>query len=504
MGRPGSRGARRRRAAAAAVGLAVLAGGCARVRSSPAVPFPSGSGGPLVEAARAAVASTGVERAAWGVAVRSLERGDTLLEWNADVLMVPASALKLVTLGAAAEAVGWDYAFDTMLVSRGAVVDGVLDGDLVVHGTGDPTIGGRGGGDFAGWVESVRGRGIERVTGRIVGNDDGAEEPLPRFAWAWDDLGYAYGALPGALNFGENRARVTIEPGPQPGTPAVLSLARGLDSVRVANEVETVAAGSTPVVRPMLDPAGHGLRIRGVVPAGGSPLTFPVSAGNPTLAFASMLRHRLVESGVAVDGAPVDIDDAVPAAANGPTAVLHRHRSPPLSAIAEPMLKESLNLYAETVLWLATGPEGPRAADPALDAVRDRLAAWGVAGPHHQIVDGSGLSRRNTITAAALVAVLERFHDPLWTSPWMRALPVAGRDGTLESRLGGTPAEGNLAAKTGSMSNIRSLAGYVRTRDGETLAFAVIVNNFEGSGRDAEAAIDRVAAALAGFSRNGR
>ena len=467
----------------------MLAGGCARVRSSPAIPFPSGSGGPLVEAARAAVASTGVERAAWGVAVRSLERADTLLEWNADVLLVPASALKLVTLGAAAEAVGWDYAFDTTLVARGAVVDGVLDGDLVVHGTGDPTI---------------RGRGIERVTGRIVGNDDGAEEPLPRFAWAWDDLGYAYGALPGALNFGENRARVTIEPGPQPGTPAVVSLTRGLDSVRVANEVETVAAGSTPVVRPMLEPAGHGLRIQGVVPAGGSPLTFPVSAGNPTLAFASMLRHRLVESGVAVDGAPVDIDDAVPAPANGPTAVLYRHRSPPLSAIAEPMLKESLNLYAETVLWLATGPEGPRAADPALDAVRDRLAEWGIPGGHHQVVDGSGLSRRNTITAAALVAVLERFHDPLWTSPWMRALPVAGRDGTLESRLRGTPAEGNLAAKTGSMSNIRSLAGYVRTHDGETLAFAVIVNNFEGSGRAAEAAIDGIASALAGFSRDGR
>lgn len=483
------------------MGLIAVAGGCAGARTGPAAPFPSGSGGPLIEAARAAVGSTGVERAAWSVAVRSLERGDTLLEWNADVLMVPASALKLVTVAAAAEAVGWDHAFDTTLTSRGVVVDGVLDGDLVVHGTGDPTIEGRGGGDFAGWIESVRERGIARVSGRIVGNDDGAEEPRPRFAWAWDDLGYAYGALPGALNVGENRARVTVAPGPLPGTPAVLSPAEGLDAVTVANEVDTAGPGSTPELRPMLEPAGHGLRIVGAVPAGGSPLTFPVSAGNPTLAFASVFRRRLVEAGVAVDGPPVDIDDAGPARATGPTAVLHRHRSPPLSAIAAPMLKESLNLYAETVLWLATGADGPRASDPALDAVRDRLAAWGIPGGHHQIVDGSGLSRRNTITAHALVAVLERFYDSAWTSPWMRALPVAGRDGTLRSRLQGTPADDNLTAKTGSMSNIRSLAGYVRTRDGEALAFAVIVNNFEGSGADAEAAIDRIASALAGFSR---
>ena len=154
------------------------------------------------------------------------------------------------------------------------------------------------------------------------------------------------------------------------------------------------------------------------------------------------------------------------------------------------MLKYSRNLYAETVLWLTTGTAGPRATGPALVAVRDRLAEWGIAGGDHQIVDGSGLSRRNTVTARALVTILNRFYDPGRTSPWMQALPVAGRDGTLATRLAGTPAENNLAAKTGSMSNIRSLAGYVRTVDGEALAFAVIVNNFEGSGRDAEAAID--------------
>jgi D-alanyl-D-alanine carboxypeptidase/D-alanyl-D-alanine-endopeptidase (penicillin-binding protein 4) len=117
------------------------------------------------------------------------------------------------------------------------------------------------------------------------------------------------------------------------------------------------------------------------------------------------------------------------------------------------------------------------------------------------LVDGSGLSRRDVVTADTVVAVLKRMYDPAGASPWMTALPIAGRDGTLDGRLKGTAAENNLRAKTGSMSNIRSLAGYVRTADGEALAFAIIVDNFEGTGAQALAAIDTIAARLASFRR---
>ena len=509
-GRPGSlerreiSALRRRALTVLTIGLIALATGCARARPAPVVPPPVGPTQQLIAAIHGAMRSTGVERATWGIAIQSLDRDETIVELNADALLVPASVLKLVTLGVAVEAVGLDYAFDTTLTARGPVVDGVLAGDLVARGTGDPTIGGPGGEGLSAWIEAVRARGITRVSGRIVGDDDGAQEPLPLLAWAWDDLGYPYGALPGALNFGENAAAITLTPGTQGGMPAVLTVPGGLPSPTIANDVDTGVPGSMATLRPILQPGDLGLRIFGALPADGPPATFGVSTGNPTLWFASMLRHRLVEAGIAVDGAPVDIDDLAGGLTNGPTAVIHTHRSPPLSAIAVPMLKYSRNLYAETVLWLTTGTAGPRATGPALVAVRDRLAEWGIAGGDHQIVDGSGLSRRNTVTARALVTILNRFYDPGRTSPWMQALPVAGRDGTLATRLAGTPAENNLAAKTGSMSNIRSLAGYVRTGDGEALAFAVIVNNFEGSGRDAEAAIDRIAATLAGFSRHGR
>jgi D-alanyl-D-alanine carboxypeptidase len=120
-----------------------------------------------------------------------------------------------------------------------------------------------------------------------------------------------------------------------------------------------------------------------------------------------------------------------------------------------------------------------------------------------QQIDGSGLSRRNTMAAETLLAVLQRMHDPSGTSPFVTALPVAGVDGTLSERMRNTPAAGNVRAKTGTMSNIRSLAGYARTRDGETLAFVAIVNNFEGSGAAANQALDAIAITLASFGRRG-
>jgi len=119
----------------------------------------------------------------------------------------------------------------------------------------------------------------------------------------------------------------------------------------------------------------------------------------------------------------------------------------------------------------------------------------------YQLVDGSGLSRRDVLSPEVLLTVLTRMYDPAGTSPWMAALPVAGVDGTLAARMKGTAGENNVRAKTGTMSNVRSLAGYVKTRDGEPLAFVAIVDNFEGTGAQANAALDALAVRLASFSR---
>ena len=449
----------------------------------------------------AATTGPGVQRAAWGILVESLNGGDRLFELNARNLFVPGSVAKLVTLATAADSVGWDYRFETTLQSAGPIVDGVLQGDLVVVGSGDPALGGRAGDDLDVLVSALKSQGIRRIDGRIIGDDDAFEDPRPGLFWGWDDLGYPYGALFGALNFGENRMTVTIAPGVSEGTPTTITVDPQAAYRPLANRSVTGRRGAAQLLWPEQRPGERFLTLAGSIPVGAPPATLGVSAGNPTFWFASVLRHRLIAQGIEVTGDAFDVDDAMPVPERGSAQVLYTYRSHSLSEIAQPMLKESINLYAEAAFRLnAVAP--PRTNDAAIEGMRRRLEAWGITRDGWQLIDGSGLSRRDTVAPATLVAVLRRMYDPSAASPWMTALPIAGRDGTLEGRMKGTAAENNVRAKTGTMANIRTMAGYVKTRAGEPLAFAIMVDNFEGTGAQAVAAMDAIAVRLANFSRN--
>jgi len=450
----------------------------------------------------AATGMAGVRRAAWGIAVHSLDRDERLFELNPRTLLVPASAAKLVALATAVGAVGWNYRFETTVRATGPIVDGTLQGDLIVVGSGDPTIGGRAGEDLRGWIDALKALGIRRIDGRVIGDDDSVEEPRPQLAWAWDDLGYTTGVLFGALNLAENRMAVTVTPWSTPGGPTSLTVEPHAAYRPLDNRSVTGAPGSTQLLWPEQRPGEPFLTIAGSIPAGAPPARLQVSAGNPTFWFASVLRNRLLRDGIEVTGEAFDVDDVRPPPARDASQVLHTHRSRTLAEIAQPLLKDSINLYGEAVMRLNAAPGVSPTNDAAIDGMRQRMDAWGISRDAWQVIDGSGLSRRNTIAAEAMIAILQRMYDASGASPWMMALPVAGRDGTLEARMKGTPAEGSVRAKTGTMSNIRSLAGYVRTRDGENLAFAIMADNFEGPGRAATAAIDRIAVALANFSRN--
>ena len=473
---------------------------------SPGTSPATSPGNPLERLRREITQATrtpGVQRGVWGIAVHSLDRNERLFEMQPGTLLVPASVAKLAVVATAAEAVGWDYRFETTLQATGPIVDGVLTGDLLIVGSGDPTIGGRAGedqDDALTWAVALRANGLRRIDGRIIGDDDAIEEPRPQLAWAWDDLGYPAGALFGALNYAENRMTVSVTAGPTAGAPVSLGINPRDSSRPVVNRVVTGAAGTQQLIWPEQRPGEPSLTIAGSVPVGAPPARLTISVGNPTIWFASILRRYLQGEGIEVTGDAVDIDDVTPPD-RGRAQMLARRRSRPLRDIVQPLLKESINLYAEAVMRLNAAPGQPRTNDAALDGFGKRLTAWGIPTSAQQQVDGSGLSRRDTMSAETIVAVLQHMYDPAGSSPFVTALPVAGVDGTLSERMKNTPAAGNVRAKTGTMSNIRSLAGYVKTRDGETLAFAAIVNNFEGSGAVANAALDSIAVTLASFSR---
>jgi D-alanyl-D-alanine carboxypeptidase/D-alanyl-D-alanine-endopeptidase (penicillin-binding protein 4) len=441
----------------------------------------------------------GVRSALWAIEVVSLDRNEHLARINAERFLVPASVAKIVTVATAADAVGWDYRWETTVRALGSISDGVLQGDLVVTGSGDPSIGGRAGEDLTTWIDAIRGAGIRRILGRVIGDDNALEEPRPQLAWTWDDLGYPTGAIFGALNLNENRATIQVVPSTE-GVPPGLAVPPALGYRQVINRAVTGAAGSPQSLWPEQRPGETALTVAGSIPSGALTATLSVAVGNPTLHFAHVLRERLIAAGIEVSGAAADIDEVSMPQERGST-VLYTHRSRPLSEIVQPVMKDSVNVYAEAVFRLNAPAGALPTNDAAIAGARQRLAAWGLDANGQQLVDGSGLSRRSVVSAALVMAILRRLHAAGERSPFYAALPVAGVDGSLVNRMRGTPAQGNVRAKTGTMSNIRSLAGYVTAANGERLAFVILVNNFEGTGAEANAAIDGIAVRLASFSR---
>lgn len=447
-----------------------------------------------------------MSHAQWGVEVRSIDRGERLFSLNADKLMMPASNMKVFTLAAAAETLGWDARMTTTLAAAGVVEEGMLRGDLIVTGGGDPTINSRdkrADAVFSEWADALKSAGITAVSGRVIGDDQAFDDEGLGVGWAWDYLQYGYAAPVGALQYNENVAELIVSPSTQAGDPAVASLAPG-SGLSVHNMAVTGAAGSPDTIdyRRRLD--APVLELTGSVAADAKPARRTVAVVNPTLFFAESLKHALVARGIAVAGPAADLDDvAAGLAGEAERRIIARSESPPVRAIATVMMKVSHNLYAETLLKAAGRTAGSLATAAAgRAAAAAALAKLGVPEGSYVMVDGSGLSRYNYVSAAALTAVLQRMHaDATHREPLLATLPIAGTDGTLERRLRRTPAQGNARAKTGSIANVRTLSGFVRTRDGELLVFAMLANHFATPAATVNWIQDLAVEVLAGFRR---
>ena len=456
------------------------------------------------------LAASEVGPAVWGVAIRALGRNERLYARNPDVLLTPASTMKVVTLAAVAERLGWDHRFETRLLTAAPIQDGTLWGDLVVRGAGDPTLDASGAGDaFVRWADELRRLGIRRIAGRIIGDDDALDDgalETPGFGsgWAWDDLARGFAAPAGALQHRGNVVEVIVTPGSAAGRAASVQFRQGGSGLDLRSEVVTAAANGTAAIRLRRPPGQATLVVSGRIPEGAAPLIRIAAVSNPTLFFVQAFKAALQQRGIEVDGDALDVD-SLPARDKLPTGgdlrPLVQHRSEPLAAIGAAMLKGSRNLYAESLvrhLGLTTGP----GAHAGRSLVVDVLAGWGVDERGAVVADGSGLSRYTYLTARALVEVLARmYRDPYHRGPMLAALPVAGRDGTLRRRLIGIAAEGVARAKTGSMRRVRALAGFVDTADGEPVAFAILANNFSAPAAEVTRVIDEAVAELAAFPR---
>jgi D-alanyl-D-alanine carboxypeptidase/D-alanyl-D-alanine-endopeptidase (penicillin-binding protein 4) len=474
--------------------LLAFAAACAPAARPQLAPAPpAASGGPSIASALDSIFNdTLFASAHWGVMVRSLETGETLYARNAGRMFVPASNMKIVTAAAALEALGPDYRYRTRIAAAGPVRGGVLQGDLVVIGGGDPTISDRFHGDVStllrGWADSLRAHGVTRITGSIVGNDDVFDDvPLGR-GWAWDDAQDSYSAEIGGLQLNEGFVTLRITPS---GTGAAVTVHPAAEGwVTVENGVTLGAANSPAAVTVRRGETGTGIFVGGSVPADTAFVEEEVSVHNNTRFFAAALRQALTEAGIAVGGGSAD-DDEVADRAMEP-AVLFTHTSPPMREILAGFMKPSQNQIGEMLLkTLGREHRGMGSAAAGTAVVDSLMRAWQMPPRLLAQADGSGLSRYNLVAPAFLVALLEREARSPHAAVFHAALPVAGRDGTLAARMRGTPAAGNVHAKTGTLSGVRALSGYVTTAAGERMVFSMIANHHTVTSRD----VDRVAEA---------
>ncbi|HEX2079855.1 MAG TPA: D-alanyl-D-alanine carboxypeptidase/D-alanyl-D-alanine-endopeptidase [Longimicrobium sp.] len=476
--------------------LLALAAACAPAARPATTPAPAPAGRMAIAAALDSIFNdTALAHAHWGVLVRSLDRGETLYARNAGRMFVPASNMKIVTAAAALEALGPDYRYRTQLVGTGPVVNGTLQGDLLVVGSGDPTISARFLGDpravFRAWADSLRARNITYIAGHLYGVDDVFDDLPYGRGWAWDDMEDAYSAGISGLPFNEGVVAVELHPGDSVGAPArvVQFPPHGHPTVSVA--AVTAPSGTEPDVDFEFTSQGYVLSVSGSVPVDTVFRTdYPVQ--NNTLYFVEVLHRTLEEAGILADPA-ADADGIPPGVTIGAgRTVLFTHSSPPMREILAAFLKPSQNQIGEILLkTLGAELRGMGTAGAGAAVIDSMAASWGLPRRLLSQADGSGLSRYNLVAPEFLVALLERETRSPHAQVFADALPVGGRDGTLRTRMRGTPLEANVRAKTGTLSGVRSLSGYVTTAAGERLVFSMVVNHHTLSARDA----DRVAEA---------
>lgn len=410
----------------------------------------------------------------WGVMAWSIEGRRPLVSINANDPLVPASNNKVFTAIWALDVLGPDYRFPTDLLVTGPIRDGVLQGDVVLRGSGDPAFGYP---EFEKdpmdplrvMAQRLRALGVRSVQGGVVGDASAFDTLLVGPRWPRDTGGGSAQYAPRVSGLPFQRNMIWIEASPNPsGGPALIRLDPAVDVVPVVSEVRTGGSRAWAVRRADTDT----IQVRGGV-SGRALNRFGVGVSKPALLAADALRLALAEAGIQVSGQPRV--DATPEGAR----LVHRHLSIPLSTMIPKLNQESDNFFAEH-LWKAAAHEvlgeGSYLRGGTASALHFMRRAGVPAGQIYQ-TDGSGLSEYNRASPNALVRALVYAHGQPYSEGFHASMAVAGDPaGTMRRLYRNTAAEANLHAKTGYINGVRTLSGYVRAANGETIAFSFLYN----------------------------
>jgi len=454
-------------------------------------------------------------RATWNVYVQD-DRGRVLFNRNGDRFSVPASNTKLVVAAAAAVLLPVDYRVRTSIYANGTVSDGVLQGDLVLYGRGDPTWSERcfgidtlaPGACDSTWTavdaiaDSVRARGIRRVTGRIVGDGSYFEPQTVHWNWGSFDLNWWYAAPVSALGFHDNSVDFQITPGAAINEPPKITWNPDLGMIGFENRARTGPAdsGSTIGDNFFRHPGTLDIWAEGTAALNRSPWVESFALPDPNLYAARALATALQKKGVSIEGGASSTTDSVQfrtLRCCGSPLVEYQGR--PLPDIIFPILNTSQNWFAEMLLKIL-GREigGAGSWEQGLEAEKRFLIdSVKIDSTSFALDDGSGLSAGNLVTPRAFVQLLDYMYRHPKRAAFIAALPHAQQPGSLLRRFAGTPLEGRVLAKTGSISRVNTLSGYIERADGRRITFSIQANGHAVPTRQILAQIDSVVVQLA-------
>lgn len=452
---------------------------------------------PALAKSLAALAREGTSRReVTGIAVFDLETNAWLYDHEGDRAFNPASVTKVVTTSTALRLLGSGYTFKTHLLRAGALTDGVLHGDLVVKGEGDPSI----------TVERLwriasllRVAGVKEILGNIVVDDSYFDAERTGVGYEDFDDDRAYTAPLGAVSATWNTVMVAVRPGPRPGAPAEVVLDPPTGYVTLVAKAKTGRAGTRRRVKVTIDDH-RVVTVTGSYPLGAPEKDYYRPIDDPPSYFGTLLSEYLAAGGVITHG-KVKVGLA-PASAEP----LFDFESEPLGVIVRDLNKFSNNFTAEQILKAVGAARygAPGSTAKGLAAEKEFLDSLGVPPSSYTIQNGSGLTRDNRISPKLFAKVLAADWDDFQVrGDFIASLGIAGEDGTLRHRMIGTAAQGALRGKTGTVDDSSCIAGYVRAANGHTLAYAILMNGTMGRTHHAVWTQDRIGATLASWNGSG-
>lgn len=444
----------------------------------------------------AILSDASMKSAMTSVTVRKASTGEIVYEANADRKVTPASTLKLLTAAAALETLGEDYRFTTDVLTDGTISNGVLNGNLYLRGQGDPTLMKKELDQFAATLSKL---GVKKINGDLVGDDQWFDNIRLSPSIDKSDETYYYAAQISALTLSPNAdydaGTVIVDAKPtKKGYKPKISVTPDEGIVTIVNKANTVAKGKRNTLSIKRQHGTNKIMVSGNIPVGSSKREW-VTVSNPTAHTLAIFKSSLSSKGIKFSSTSKNVRRQAPDTAK----VLAVHKSMPLKNLMIPFMKLSNNTHAE-ILAKTMGKKvyGEGSWNAGLRVMHEYATSIGLDASEWHFEDASGMSHKNKVSSAQLTELLLLVRNAPWYGSFVKSLPISGIDdrfvgGTLRNRLASPSVKGKVIAKTGSLNNVKSLAGYAETKSGETLVFTILTQDHKDSTLPS---IDKIATAI--------